>query len=48
MSGSSMRMCPAMANRVRARVSSGYDSTAYWARSGLMATMHYAGTDPVP
>jgi crotonobetainyl-CoA:carnitine CoA-transferase CaiB-like acyl-CoA transferase len=25
----------------------GYDSTAYWARSGLMATMHYAETDPV-
>jgi crotonobetainyl-CoA:carnitine CoA-transferase CaiB-like acyl-CoA transferase len=25
----------------------GYDSTAYWARSGLMATMRYAGTDPV-
>jgi formyl-CoA transferase len=25
----------------------GYDSTAYWARSGLMATMHYADTDPV-
>jgi len=26
----------------------GYDSTAYWARSGLMATMRYAGSDPVP
>jgi formyl-CoA transferase len=25
----------------------GYDSTAYWARSGLMATMHYADADPV-
>jgi crotonobetainyl-CoA:carnitine CoA-transferase CaiB-like acyl-CoA transferase len=25
----------------------GYDSTAYWARSGLMATMHYAESDPV-
>jgi crotonobetainyl-CoA:carnitine CoA-transferase CaiB-like acyl-CoA transferase len=25
----------------------GYDSTAYWARSGLMATMHYADGDPV-
>ena len=25
----------------------GYDSTAYWARSGLMSTMRYAGNDPV-
>ena len=25
----------------------GYDATAYWARSGLMATMRYAGNDPV-
>ncbi len=24
----------------------GYDMTAYWARSGLMATMHNAGADP--
>src|SRR5579872_4525403 len=24
----------------------GYDATAYWARSGLMANMHYAGNDP--
>jgi crotonobetainyl-CoA:carnitine CoA-transferase CaiB-like acyl-CoA transferase len=24
----------------------GYDATAYWARSGLMATMHYADSDP--
>lgn len=25
----------------------GYDATAYWARSGLMAGMHNAGADPV-
>lgn len=25
----------------------GYDATAYWARSGLMALMHNAGADPV-
>lgn len=25
----------------------GFDATAYWARSGLMATMHNAGADPV-
>ncbi len=24
----------------------GYDATAYWARSGLMGNMHYAGNDP--
>jgi len=26
----------------------GYDMTAYWARSGLMQTMHNAGTEPSP
>jgi len=26
----------------------GYDITAYWARSGMMSAMHYAGADPVP
>jgi crotonobetainyl-CoA:carnitine CoA-transferase CaiB-like acyl-CoA transferase len=25
----------------------GYDATAFWARSGLMANMHYADADPV-
>lgn len=29
------------------RDSPGFDSTAYWARSGLMGIMHVAGADPV-